>query len=375
MTAIANRAIFKHKKRWVIKIGSALMTKNGRGLATDSIQLWAQQIAKLYRQGYVFVIVSSGAVAEGMTQLNLSARPSALHQLQACAAVGQMGLIQAWEQAFSAFEIRTAQVLLTHDDLKNRRRYLNARSTLQTLLEMGVVPIVNENDTVATDEIRFGDNDSLAAMVSNLVEANALLILTDQDGLFSEDPRQNPNAKLITSAMADEKRIEKMAGDGGELGRGGMITKVKAAQIAAQAGAHTVIANGNHEQVIATTIAGKEIGTWLQTDSKTVNARKLWIIAQLHIKGQISVDQGAATAILKQHKSLLPIGATAVNGSFERGDLVAISYNGQIIAKGLSNYNHIQVAKIIGLSSKQSQRALGFAGDTDLINRDNLVLE
>lgn len=369
------RAQLTQAKRWVVKIGSALMTLDGKGIAKDDINHWVAQLAEQIQLGRSFVLVSSGAVAEGMARLNMSERPATLHELQATAAVGQMGLIQTWEQAFAKHDIRTAQVLLTHDDLKHRRRYLNAKSTLSTLMSMGVVPIVNENDTVATDEIRFGDNDSLAAMVSNLIEADALAILTDQDGLFNADPRKNPSATLIQHADADDSTLSDMAGDGGKLGRGGMITKVLAAQKAACAGAHTLIANGREKNVLTRLMNGETLGTLLSASEEPITAKKQWMASQLHAQGSIKLDTGAERALIEQGKSLLPVGVTHIDGDFQRGDLVLLmNSQGKEIARGLSNYSSEDAHRIKGLSSDQISQKLGHEGNPELVHRDNLVL-
>jgi glutamate 5-kinase len=362
-------------QRWVIKIGSALLTNDGKGLNRPGIQAWVDQIADLMSQGIEVVLVSSGSVAEGMTRLGWTSRPSEVHQLQAAAAVGQMGLVQAYETAFQQHNKHTAQILLTHADLSNRQRYLNARSTLRTLIEMGVVPIVNENDTVVTDEIRFGDNDTLGALVANLVEADTLVILTDQDGLFTKDPRHNDDAQLITEGRASDASFAAMAGDGGALGRGGMITKVKAAAVAARSGADTVIVGGRIDNVLTRLRAKEKIGTLLVADTEPEVARKQWIAGHLQHSGELILDDGAVRALKKGSNSLLPVGVKAVKGIFRRGEVVAcLDGKGQVIAKGLINFDHSEAQKLCGKTSAQQQELLGYVGEAELIHIDNLVV-
>jgi glutamate 5-kinase len=362
-------------QRWVIKIGSALLTNDGKGLNRPGIQAWVDQIADLMSQGIEVVLVSSGSVAEGMTRLGWTSRPSEIHQLQAAAAVGQMGLVQAYETAFQQHNKHTAQILLTHADLSNRQRYLNARSTLRTLIEMGVVPIVNENDTVVTDEIRFGDNDTLGALVANLVEADTLVILTDQDGLFTKDPRHNDDAELITEGRASDESFANMAGDGGALGRGGMITKVKAAVVAARSGADTVIVGGRIDNVLTRLRAKEKIGTLLVADTEPEVARKQWIAGHLQHSGELILDDGAVRALQKGRNSLLPVGVKAVKGIFRRGEVVAcLDGKGQVIAKGLINFDHSEAQKLCGKTSAQQQELLGYVGEAELIHIDNLVV-
>lgn len=362
-------------QRWVIKIGSALLTNDGKGLNRPGIQAWVDQIADLMSQGIEVVLVSSGSVAEGMTRLGWTSRPSEVHQLQAAAAVGQMGLVQAYETAFQQHNKHTAQILLTHADLSNRQRYLNARSTLRTLIEMGVVPIVNENDTVVTDEIRFGDNDTLGALVANLVEADTLVILTDQDGLFTKDPRHNADAELIAEGRASDPSFAAMAGDGGALGRGGMITKVKAAAVAARSGADTVIVGGRIENVLIRLRAKEKIGTLLVADTEPEVARKQWIAGHLQHSGELILDDGAVKALKKGGNSLLPVGVKAVKGIFRRGEVVAcLDGKGRIIAKGLINFDHSEAQKLCGKTSAQQQELLGYVGEAELIHIDNLVV-
>jgi glutamate 5-kinase len=362
-------------QRWVIKIGSALLTNDGKGLNRLGIQAWVDQIADLMSQGIEVVLVSSGSVAEGMTRLGWTSRPSEIHQLQAAAAVGQMGLVQAYETAFQQHNKHTAQILLTHADLSNRQRYLNARSTLRTLIAMGVVPIVNENDTVVTDEIRFGDNDTLGALVANLVEADTLVILTDQDGLFTKDPRHHADAELITEGRASDAAFAGMAGDGGALGRGGMITKVTAARVAARSGADTVIVGGRIKNVLTRLRAKEKIGTLLVADTEPEVARKQWIAGHLQHCGELIIDDGAVKALKKGGNSLLPVGVKAVKGIFRRGEVVAcLNDKGQIIAKGLINFDHSEAQTLCGKTSEQQQELLGYVGEAELIHIDNLVV-
>ncbi|MGB5585045.1 MAG: glutamate 5-kinase [Gammaproteobacteria bacterium] len=362
-------------RRWVIKIGSALITNEGKGLDTVAIQRWAEQMSQLRAAGKELLLVSSGAVAEGMSRMGITARPHALHQLQAAAALGQMGLIQHFESCFQQHQIHTAQVLLTHEDLSNRQRYLNARSTLTTLLQMGAIPIINENDTVATDEIRFGDNDTLAALVANLVEADALIILTDQQGLYNKDPRQNPDAELIGEANAADPAIMAMAGAGGNLGRGGMRTKITAAQRAARSGAATLIASGRTENVLLEIARGAETGTLLSPKTEKLAARKQWLASHLVVSGSLQLDQGASKALAGSGVSLLAVGVTGVNGNFNRGDMVnCVSPDGQEIARGLVNYAADEARKIMGKASQDIEKTLGYVDEPELIHRDNLVL-
>ena len=362
-------------KRLVIKVGSALVTNNGEGLDIAAINGWARQIAELKRQGREIVLVSSGAVACGMQRLGWTKRPSAVHELQACAAIGQMGLVQVYERAFSGHGLHTAQVLLTHDDLADRTRYLNARSTLTTLLGLGVVPIINENDTVITDEIKFGDNDTLGALVTNLVDADCLVILTDQLGLFTADPRKDAGATLIGEARAGDPLLEAMAGGAGtQYGRGGMITKVIAAKRAAGSGAHTVIASGREADVMPRLARGEAVGTLLVSTTPRLNARKQWLADHLQLSGKLRLDAGAVQA-LAEGKSLLPIGVVAVEGDFERGSAVAcLSPEGQEIARGLVNYGSSDARRIAGHASREIEAILGYIDEAEIIHRDNLVL-
>ncbi|MFI2813079.1 MULTISPECIES: glutamate 5-kinase [Microbulbifer] len=363
-------------RRWVIKIGSALLTDNGRGVNRVAIANWVAQIAGLRAAGIEVLLVSSGAVAAGMDRLGWRRRPESIHQLQAAAAVGQSHLVQVYEHAFGQFDCRTAQILLDHDDLSNRTRYLNARSTLRTLLSLGAVPIINENDTVVTDEIRFGDNDTLAALVANLVEADTLLILTDADGLFTQDPRDNPDAELIREASAADPSLVAMAGGSRSgLGRGGMSTKVRAAQLAARSGAATVIAGGAMEDVIRRVCAGEQLGTLLLPEADPMTARKRWLAGQLQVRGSLVLDEGAARALREQGKSLLAVGVTGVEGRFHRGELVACrNAGGEEIARGLVNYDSAEAARIVGQPSERFAELLGYRDDDELIHRDNLIL-
>ncbi len=361
--------------RWVVKIGSALITDEGRGLDTESIRSWVDQIAELRRRGKQVLLVSSGAVAEGMARLGLQQRPHALHELQAVAAIGQMGLIECYESCFKTHGLHCAQVLLTHEDLSNRQRYLNARSTLTTLLDMGVTPIINENDTVATDEIRLGDNDTLGALVANLVEADALVILTDQQGLFTKDPRHHPDAELIREASATDRSLLDLAGGGGRLGSGGMRTKITAAQRAARSGAHTVIASGAIDNVLLKIADGDNPGTLLVADTEAITARKQWLANQLNPRGQLRLDEGASRALRQSGVSLLPVGVTSVSGEFVRGDLVScLDHEGNEIARGLVNYDALEADRIRGVASEKIEQILGYIDEPELIHRDNLVI-
>jgi glutamate 5-kinase len=363
-------------RRWVVKIGSALLTNDGQGLAVDAIAGWVEQIAGLRQAGREVLLVSSGAVAEGMTRLGWTRRPHALHELQAAAAVGQMGLIQAYESRFQTFGLHTAQVLLTHEDLANRQRYLNARSTLRTLLGLGVIPVVNENDTVTTEEIRLGDNDTLAALVTNLIEADLLILLTDQGGMYEADPRKDPAARLIAEADADDAMLETMAAaSGGALGRGGMQTKLGAARRAARSGAMTLVAPGREPDILQRIAAGEPLGTRLYPSSAPLAARKRWLAGQLQVRGRLQLDAGATQVLCGAGRSLLPVGVVGIEGRFERGDLVAcIGDDGREIARGLVNYSAIESGQIIGQPSSRIEELLGYVDEPELIHRDNLVL-
>lgn len=369
------RQALKKSKRWVVKVGSALLTDDGRGLDHQAIARWVDQLVLLKQQGIEVVLVSSGAIAEGMTRLGWPARPAQVYRLQAAAAVGQMGLVQVYEANFQRHQTQTAQVLLTHEDLSDRKRYLNARGTLCTLLELGVVPVVNENDTVITDEIKFGDNDTLAALVANLVEAEVVVLLTDQLGLFTADPRSNADAKLISSAKADDPMIAEVAGDGGVLGSGGMATKVRAAKLAARSGAVTVIASGRVENVLLEVCKGQEIGTLILPSASPVAARKQWLAGHLQVKGTLTVDTGAVLAMRERGKSLLPAGVKSIEGSFSRGEMVLIVDElGAEVARGLVNYNAKDARRVIGLPSSQIEKAIGYVNEDELVHRDNLAL-
>jgi len=373
---MTDRIDVANTKRWVVKIGSALLTDNGRGLNHNALMNWAEQIATLREQGLEIVLVSSGSVAEGMNRLGWSVRPHSLHELQAAAAVGQMGLIQAYESCFKQHKLHSAQVLLSHDDLSNRNRYLNARSTLKTLLELGTIPIVNENDTVATEEIRFGDNDTLAAMVANLIEADLLVILTDQDGLYDCDPRGGTNACLIKQASANDQKLETYAGGAAsDISRGGMLTKVLAAQKASRSGTHTIIANGQLDQVLLKLSQGEDIGTQLLAEKPVLTARKRWIANQLRVNGILQLDTGAEKIITTGGKSLLAVGITKVTGSFKRGDAVSChSADGKEIARGLVNYAADECRKLAGKASDQIEATLGYVDEQEIIHRDNLIV-
>lgn len=364
-------------QRWVIKIGSALLTNNGEGLDCGLMQAWVDQMVALRERGIDVLIVSSGAVAEGMTRLGWTSRPDSIHELQAAAAVGQMGLVQAWESRFQNHGLHTAQVLLTHDDLSDRTRYLNARSTLMTLLRLGVVPVVNENDTVVTDEIRFGDNDTLAALVANLVVAERLVILTDQDGLFERDPRKDPDAPMIRQAQASDPHLYDVAGgSGGGLGRGGMVTKVRAAELAARGGATSSICSGRQPEVLSQLAGGESPGTTLLPDTTPVNARKQWLAAHLQMRGTLVLDGGAAKRVRESGSSLLPVGVISVRGDFERGDVVACEdESGQRVAVGLVNYDAAEAARLCRKKSDEISEVLGYMNEEELIHRDNLVVQ
>ena len=370
------KSLLVDAKTLVIKVGSSLVTNNGNGLDQAAIASWAAQIAVLVKQGKQVVLVSSGAVAEGMQRLAWKKRPTAVNELQAAAAVGQMGLVHMYESCFSQHQLHTAQVLLTHDDLADRKRYLNARSTLRTLLDLHVIPIINENDTVVTDEIKFGDNDTLGSLVANLIEADTLVILTDQQGLYSTDPRKDKNAQFIGYAVAGDVALEKMAGGAGSnLGTGGMLTKILAAKRAARSGAHTIIASGREPDVLIRLSAGESIGTHLHSSQIKTAARKQWLADHLQLRGKLTLDAGAVNVIVQDGKSLLPIGVIAVSGEFERGELVACcDTNGHEIARGLVNYSSQEAQRIMRKPSSEIDKILGYVDSLALIHRDNLVL-
>ncbi len=373
---MSGRRVLSKSQCWVVKIGSALLTNDGKGLDKRSIALWVDQLVWLREQGIEVVLVSSGSVAEGMTRLGLTRRPRELHELQAAAAVGQMGLIQTYETEFKRYGLHTAQILLTHDDLSDRKRYLNARSALKSLVGMNVIPIVNENDTVVTDEIRFGDNDTLGALVANLVEADALIILTDQDGLYDKDPRKNSDASLIGEAQADDTSLDQMAAGGsGALGRGGMVTKIRAARLAARSGAQTVIVGGRIENVLCRLRSGEALGTLLLPTQERQVARKQWLAGHLRMRGQLVLDAGAVDVLRQKGRSLLAVGVKSVSGRFRRGEMVAcVDEQGNEVARGLVGYDFIDAEKIIGLPSDQIESVLGYINEPELVHRDNLVL-
>lgn len=362
-------------QRWVVKLGSALLTNNGEGLDRDAIAGWVAQLAELANSGAEIVIVSSGAIAAGMRRLGLAERPTALHDQQAAAAVGQTQLIQAWEFEFQKYDLKTAQVLLDHDDLGDRTRYLNARSTMRTLIDYGVIPVVNENDTVVTDEIRFGDNDTLGALVANLIEADVLCILTDQDGMYDADPRTHTQANIIEECSALDPKLDAMAGGGGALGRGGMASKLRAARVAARSGANTIIVGGRIENCIGKVAAGDNVGTLLFSEEPPLAARKRWLAGQLQSKGVLNLDAGAVNALKEKGKSLLPVGVSAVSGRFLKGDLVICrDHQDREIARGLINYSSDECKKIIGRASTDIENILGYRDYEELIHRDNLIL-
>lgn len=372
----ASPSVVSQANRLVVKVGSSLVTNEGKGIDLNAVREWSGQIARLHAQGKQMVLVSSGAIAEGMVRLGWPRRPSAMHELQAAAAVGQMGLIQAYEVAFARHGIRTAQILLTHEDLADRRRYLNARSTLYTLLGLGVVPIVNENDTVVTDEIRLGDNDTLGALVTNLIEADTLIILTDQPGLYEADPRKNPNARFVAQARAGDPALEAMAGGSGTaIGTGGMLTKILAAKRAANSGGHTVIASGREPDVLVRLASGQAIGTELRAALPVRSARQRWLVNHLRVRGRVTLDSGAVKAVLNGQRSLLPVGVVAVEGDFERGDVVAcVDEHGVECARGLINYSAGDTRRIMRKPSSSIADILGSMSDPELMHRDNMVV-
>ncbi len=371
-----DRQTISNAKRLVIKVGSALLTNDGAGIDRQAIDAWVEQIAKLLSAGKEVVLVSSGAVAEGLVRLGIETRPESIHMLQSAAAVGQMGLIQTYETSFRRFDRQTAQILLDHDDMANRERYLNARSVIQTLMELKVVPIVNENDTVVTDEIRFGDNDRLAALVANLIDADALVILTDKDGMFDANPDENKDAQLITQALASDSSLDALAGSSnGALGRGGMQTKLEAARLASRSGCNTVIAGGRNQDILTRICEGENLGTLLQAGQTPIAARKQWLAGQLQVKGRLVLDDGAAKVLRQQGRSLLAVGVTQVSGEFTRGELVSCEdSSGQEVARGLVNYNADETRLIQGKSTKEIATILGYCDDDELIHRDNMVV-
>jgi glutamate 5-kinase len=371
-----NASVVKNARRLVVKVGSSLVTAEGRGLDHAALSRWAEQIAALTEQGKEVVLVSSGAIAEGIARLGWGKRPKAVNELQAAAAVGQMGLVQAYESIFRTHGLHAAQVLLTHEDLADRARYLNARSTLRTLLELKVVPIINENDTVATDEIRLGDNDTLGALVTNLIEADCLVILTDQTGLYTADPRKVRDATLVMDAHAGDPELERMAGGAGSsVGTGGMLTKILAAKRAARSGAHTVICSGREEGVLLRLAAGEAIGTQLVARQAPLAARRQWLADHLQLRGGVVLDDGAVHALREEGKSLLPVGVKGITGEFERGEVVAVvDVEGREIARGLTNYSASEARRIAGKPSNAIEAELGYMDEPELIHRDNLVV-
>ena len=373
---MAMQSIIQQAQRLIVKVGSSLVTNDGKGLDHAAIAKWADQIAQLRAMGKQVVLVSSGAIAEGMQRLGFEKRPAGVHELQACAAVGQMGLAQIYETSFGAHALRTAQVLLTHADLADRERYLNARSTLFTLLNLGVIPVINENDTVVTDEIKFGDNDTLGALVANLIDANALIILTDQRGLYTADPRKNPDAQFVHEAKAGDASLEAMAGGAGSgIGSGGMLTKILAARRAAASGAHTVIAWGREDQVLVRLAKGEAIGTQLTAQTAHLTARKQWMADHLKTAGKLILDAGAVQKLSAEGKSLLPIGVIECGREFGRGGVVTcVDESGRAIARGITNYASTEVRRIMRKPSGEIASILGYVEEVELIHRDNLVL-
>jgi glutamate 5-kinase len=371
-----SRAMIPFTRRWVVKIGSALLTRDGAGLERSMPAPWVEQISARRMAGNEVVLVSSGAVAEGMARMGWQARPKALHALQAAAAIGQMGLVRAYEDCFQARGLHTAQVLLTHDDLADRARYLNARSTLRTLLKLGVIPVINENDTVATDELRFGDNDTLAALVANLIQADLLVLLTDQDGLFDRDPRAHADACLIPETRVDDPQLDQVAGGSVTgLGTGGMVTKVRAARLAARSGTPTVIAPGRGEDVLRRIGEGEGVGTLLVPFQGPQAARKQWLAGHLQVRGRLTLDAGAVSALREKGTSLLAVGVKEVQGTFNRGEVVAcVDESGCEVARGLVNYDVQEVTTVKGQPSSRFEAILGYIDEQELIHRDNLVL-
>jgi glutamate 5-kinase len=374
--SLLQNSLLVNSRTLIVKVGSSLVTNNGEGLDRAAIAAWATQISQLVKQGKQIALVSSGAVAEGMQRLGWKKRPVEVNELQAAAAVGQMGLVQMYESCFAEHGLHTAQILLTHDDLSDRKRYLNARSTLKTLLDLNVIPIINENDTVVTEEIRFGDNDTLAALVANLIEADTLVILTDQQGLYSADPRKDKDAKFINFETAGNVALEQMAGGAGSnVGTGGMLTKILAAKRAASSGAHTVIASGREKDVLLRLSAGEAIGTHLKSSQIKTLAKKQWLADHLRVGGKLVLDAGAVKVLKTDGKSLLPIGVIEVQGSFERGDVVACLNEESVeVARGIVNYNSQQAARIMRKASSEIEKILGYVEESELIHRDNLIV-
>jgi glutamate 5-kinase len=374
--SLLQNSLLVNSRTLIVKVGSSLVTNNGEGLDKQAIAAWATQISTLVKQGKQVVLVSSGAVAEGMQRLGWKKRPVEVNELQAAAAVGQMGLVQMYESCFAQHGLHTAQILLTHDDLRDRKRYLNARSTLKTLLDLNVIPIINENDTVVTEEIRFGDNDTLAALVANLIEADALVILTDQQGLFSADPRKDKDAKFINFETAGNVALEQMAGGAGsDVGTGGMLTKILAAKRAANSGAHTVIASGREKDVLLRLANGEAIGTHLKSTQIKTIAKKQWLADHLRVGGKLVLDAGAVKVLKTDGKSLLSIGVIDVQGQFERGDVVAcLNEAGIEVARGIVNYNSNEATRIKRKASSEIEKILGYVEESELIHRDNLII-
>ena len=372
--AVARPAL-RDARTWVVKVGSALVTGDEHGIDRAAIQRWCRQIAALHEAGRQVVLVSSGAIAEGGRRLGFPRRPDTVHELQAAAAAGQMGLIEAYEQAFREHGLATALVLLTHEDLADRRRYLNARGTLRTLLDLNVVPVINENDSVATDEIRLGDNDTLSALVASALSADVLVLLTDQDGLHERDPRLHPAAPVVALARASDRSLDDHAGGSGAVGRGGMVTKLAAARLAARSGTPTVIANGAADDVLVAIGDGAAVGTLLESDVAPLVARKRWIAGQLRPKGRIALDDGAVRAVRERGVSILAVGAVGVEGDFQRGDMVLVTdAGGADVAKGLVNYGADEARRLLGATSSEIEARLGYVDEEELIHRDNLVV-
>jgi glutamate 5-kinase len=376
MTTAAVSTLLRDARRIVVKVGSSLVTNEGRGLDEGAIGEWCRQMALLSAQGKEVVMVSSGAIAEGMKRLGWTTRPSEVPALQAAAAVGQMGLAQMYETKLRENGMGSAQVLLTHADLADRERYLNARSTLLTLLQHRVLPVINENDTVVNDEIKFGDNDTLGALVANLIEADLLVILTDQKGLYTSDPRKDPSATFVHEASAGDPVLEAMAGGAGSsIGRGGMITKILAAKRAAGSGASTVIAWGREPDALLRLCQGDNMGTLLVAQTAKQQARKQWMADHLQLRGSVTVDTGAAHKVLTEGKSLLPIGMTGVSGDFSRGDVIAIKdEEGSEIARGLANYASAEARLLCRKPSHEYEALLGYTAEPEMVHRDNLIL-
>ncbi|TAG76575.1 MAG: glutamate 5-kinase [Burkholderiales bacterium] len=373
---MASFELLKSSKRIVAKVGSALVTNGGAGIDRSAIARWARDVAALRESGVEVIFVSSGAIAEGIARLGWKERPKLMPELQAAAAVGQMGLANVYEQAFAAHGLKTAQVLLTHEDLADRKRYLNARSTLLALLNHNVVPIINENDTVTTDEIKFGDNDTLGALVANLCDAQTLVLLTDQRGLYTADPRKDAHAQFISVGRADDPQYESMAGGTGTgISKGGMLTKILAARRAAASGIHTVIASGHEHSVLQRLLTGESIGTLLHAPETSLAKRKSWMRDHLQLRGKVTLDAGAARALTQGGRSLLPIGVVAVSGEFERGEVIAcIDESGKELARGLTNYSSSEAQRIMRKPSADIEAVLGYYNYDELIHRDNLVL-